>query len=93
MPSVDYFHFVGRKERYGRLTRAIWPKPRSICIVHNATTQYPFAMVDAASISPTTSHSVTTVHDLGFSYWPHVSCNRCFVVDEDAARDMFRQKS
>ena len=50
--------------------RAVWAEARPICIVHNATAQYPFAMVDAAAVSPATGHAVTTFHDLRFSIGP-----------------------
>ena len=67
IPSIDDFRFVGREERYGRLTRAIWAEARPISIVHNAAAQYPFAMVDAAAVCPATGHAVAPVHDFDLS--------------------------
>ena len=51
--------------------------------MHNAAAQYPFAMVDAAAVSPATGHAVTTFHDVRFSDWSKVSCNRCLVIHKD----------
>src|SRR6185503_8380026 len=94
IPGVDDLHFAGGKESDDPLVRhAVSLEARPIYIVHNATTQNPFTMVDAAAVRPAAGHAVPTVHDLGFSYWHETSRDRRLLVHKDATRDRFRQKA